>query len=544
MIWTIIIIVMKVKETQSVCLCRLGRLPLRKEGTIMLLSSADNMRDADRRAITEEPYKIPSIALMEKASHAVAEAAIPWLRDGGCAVILCGSGNNGGDGVGAAVELKKAGYPVRVLLTGSRDHTTPDWREMARRLEALGTCVEDFDPDRGLGMAAVVIDAIFGIGLNKSVGGRALAAIEAINAAHTAGAGVVSADIASGVEADTGRILGAAVRSDCTVTFSMAKPGHFAEPGCTFCGRLTIADIGIPGDILAACGSGVHAVLDEDVSLPHRNPLSHKGDYGKVLVLGGSVGYTGAPTLCARSAVRSGAGLVYLGVPAPIYNITAMKNDEAMPFSLPDGKDGLSPLGVDTAVERLAGMDVCAAGPGLGRSRGTVALVDALLHAESGSGIPLVLDADALSALQGHLEWLREHAAPVILTPHEGEFVRMGGLLTGNRVEDARRFAAAHGCVLVLKGHRCIAAFPDGEAYIATRGNPGMAKGGSGDVLTGIVAALCAQFPGAEKRAVTTAMQLHALAGDLCKAALGEYAMTATDMIAMLPEATIKLMEG
>ena len=494
---------------------------------MLTLSTAENMREADRRAIEE--YRIPSITLMETASRAVAEAAKPYLASGGMALALVGSGNNGGDGVGAAAELKRAGFDVRVLVVGNRAHATPDWLEMERRLCALGGVVEDFDPAAPLPAAAVVIDAIFGIGLNKPVSGAALAAIEAVNAS---GVPVVAADLASGVEADTGRILGAAVNAAVTVTFSMAKPGHFVEPGCVCCGKLQITDIGIPPEVLAESGSRNFAVTDADARLPKRNPLSHKGDYGKVLILGGSMGYTGAPTLCARAAVRAGAGLVYLGVPAPIYEITAVKNDEAMPF----------PLGEDAAqavLEKLRGCDACAIGPGMGRSAFTEALVRELLADPSEK--PLVLDADGLNALSGHLDWLGAHRGLVILTPHEGEFVRLGGALTGDRISDARRFAQTHGCVLVLKGHRCVAAFPDGEVFIATHGNPGMAKGGSGDTLTGILAAMLGQFPGDGKRAVRTGIQLHSLAGDLCAARLGEYAMTASDLVETLPEATKQL---
>ena len=508
----------------------------------MFLSTAEKMRAADRRAIMD--YKIPSIALMETASRAVARAAEPYLRGGGSACVLCGSGNNGGDGVGAAVELLRQGHAVRVLLTGSRAHATADFLEMERRLQALGGTVEPFDAAQGLPAGtAVVIDAMFGIGLNKPLEGGARAAVEAVNAA---GFPVVAADIPSGVEADTGRILGAAVQATVTVTFSMAKPGHFVEPGCVCTGHLELAGIGIPPEVLQEAATPIRALQDWAVPLPRRDALSHKGDYGRVLLLGGCVGYTGAPSLCARAAVRAGAGLVYLGVPAPIYEITAIKNDEAMPFPLPAEEGGgiAAPAGVDRALRRLETCDVCACGPGLGRGAGARELVRALLTApEGGRSRPLVLDADALNALAGNLDWLHGRTEPAILTPHAGEFARLGGALTGDRLGDALRFAGAHNCVLLLKGHRCIAAFPDGRAYIATRGNAGMAKGGSGDVLTGILAALLGQFPGKVRRAVCTGMQLHALAGDLCRASLGEYGMTASDLIAALPEAEKQLME-
>lgn len=280
---------------------------------------------------------------------------------------------------------------------------------------------------------------------------------------------------------------------------------------------------------------------DGAVLLPKRRPDTHKGDYGKLLILGGAVGYTGAPTLCARAAVRAGAGLVYLGVPAPIYEITAVKNDEAMPFPLPaDERGGVAPAAAAEALRRLDGCDVCALGPGMGKGEGAAALVRAVL--ESGRGKPLVLDADALNVLRPMLPLLRSYPGPAVLTPHAGEFARLGGERTGDLSADALGFARAWNCIVVLKGHRSVVAFPDGEAFVTTHGNPGMAKGGSGDVLTGVIAALLGQLP--VQRAVTTGVYLHSLAGDLCAARLGEYAMTATDLIETLPEATKRIIEN
>ena len=283
----------------------------------------------------------------------------------------------------------------------------------------------------------------------------------------------------------------------------------------------------------------VRELRDGEVYLPKRRPETHKGDYGKLLILGGCVGYTGAPTFCARAAVRSGAGLVYLGVPAPIYEITAMKNDEAMPFPLPaDESGGLSESAVDIIKNRLQNCDVCAAGPGMGKGAGTKAAVRWLLE---NCEKPLVLDADGLNVLSGQTELLKSRSAPTILTPHDGEFARLGGVIGADRAESALRFAEEYGCVLVLKGHRTVVAYPTGEVYITTHGNPGMAKGGSGDVLTGVIAAMLGQMPA--EQAVPTAVYLHSYAGDLCANALGEYAMTANDIIGALIMATQKMIK-
>lgn len=272
---------------------------------------------------------------------------------------------------------------------------------------------------------------------------------------------------------------------------------------------------------------------DGEVTLPKRPAESHKGDYGRLLLLGGAVGYTGAPVLCARAAVRSGAGLVYLGVPAPIYDITAVKCDEAMPFPLPGAEGMFAPEAGPALEPWLRRCDVCALGPGLGKGPGPAALVRYVLEHWEG---PLVLDADGLNMLAPQIDLLHTHRGPVVLTPHEGEFARLGGPQAGTPAERAAAFAAEYGCILVLKGHRSVVADPSGEVYITTRGNPGMAKGGSGDVLTGVIAALLGQLP--PETAVPTAVYLHSYAGDLCAARLGEYAMTASDLIETLPEAT------
>ena len=282
---------------------------------------------------------------------------------------------------------------------------------------------------------------------------------------------------------------------------------------------------------------------DGAVLLPKRAPDTHKGDYGRLLIVGGAVGYTGAPTLCARAAVRAGAGLVYLGVPETIYDITAVKNDEPMPFPLPAENGGVSAGAAEPVLDRLTrpgGCDVCALGPGMGKGDGTAAVVRAVLDAKLTK--PLVLDADALNVLRPMLRQVKAYPGPVVLTPHAGEFARLGGAQSGDPAADALDFAQAWNCVVVLKGHRSVIAFPDGKVYITTHGNPGMAKGGSGDVLTGVIAALLGQLPA--ERAVTTGVYLHSLAGDLCAANLGEYAMTATDLIETLPEATKQITEN
>jgi hydroxyethylthiazole kinase-like uncharacterized protein yjeF len=498
----------------------------------MRLTTSKAMRDADSKAI--HVLGIPSTLLMTNAAGHIAAAAMGLINGKKSAVIFCGCGNNGGDGVAAASYLLRRGVEVRCFLVGDRTKMTEDCAEMERRLTELGGSLEDFSADearKALSGAGVVIDAMFGIGLNADLKGKALKAVELINSADVP---VVAADIASGVEADSGRILKAAVKADVTVTFSLAKTGHFVEPGCTCCGQLRIADIGIPAEVVAETETDVIAVMYDELSLPARSPLSHKGDYGKLLVVGGSVGYTGAPVLCARAAARSGAGLVSLGVPQTIYEIAASHLLEPMPFPLQDGAGGL--LSSKAAVQirdKLQSCDACVIGCGLGRSDELSKLVRGLLCE---SGRRFVIDADGLYALGDDPAVIKAADIPPILTPHEGEFVRLGGALSGDRVSDARKFADERNCILVLKGHHTICAFPGEEVYIIPFGNAGMAKGGSGDLLAGIIGGLVVQLP--VKQAVVTACAIHALAGDSCAKELGEYSMLPSDILDEIPEIT------
>lgn len=262
-------------------------------------------------------------------------------------------------------------------------------------------------------------------------------------------------------------------------------------------------------------------IFPADIGLPVRKRDTHKSDYGKVLILGGSVGYTGAVSMCARAAIRSGAGLVRVGVPEDIYPVIAVKLDEPMPFPLQQ------PLCYDNIAAKLTASDVCIIGPGLGRSQDVLQFArEVLTH----TNIPTVVDADALYAAKDDLQLLRGK----IITPHAGEFTRLGGVLTGDPAADAARFADAHGCITVLKGPETAIAFPDSKVYVSRGGNPGMAVGGSGDVLAGIIGGLLGQLP--VEQAVVAGVCIHAAAGDLCAERLGEYSMTPTDMIEALPE--------
>ncbi len=519
----------------------------------MKLLTSSQMREIDRYAI--DVHGVPSTLLMTNAAQHVAEAALEMVRGSleatsVNAAVFCGSGNNGGDGIAAASFLKKKGLNVRVFLTGSREKMTPDTLEMERRFNELGGVVEAFsgavDAEYYVNHCNVIIDAIFGVGLNSDLRGASLDAVRLINASN---APVVAADIPSGVETNTGRILGDAVNADVSITFAFAKPGHFIEPGCACCGDVRVVDIGIPRELTDNAETNCYAVTAGDITLPHRRKVTHKGDYGRNLIVAGSVGFSGAPVLAAKAASITGAGLVSLGVPEAIYQIAALKCNEEMPFPLPCTAEGsLGGLAVYAILDRLKNADVCLLGPGLGRSQSVDEVIYAVIK---NSGVPLILDADGINAVAGNIDILDEAKCPVILTPHAGEFKRLtanistgtanistGGcdVSDGSRLDAARRFAIRHGCVLVLKGHRTITALPDGVVYINTTGGPAMAKGGTGDVLAGMITSLVGQrFP--LKDAVLAAVWLHGLAGDMCAALCGEYSVTASSIIRMLPEA-------
>lgn len=491
------------------------------------------MKNIDSYAINT--MGIPSDTLMETAAGLVfskTEEAFGSVRGKNCAV-FCGSGNNGGDGVAISRLILENGGNVRCFLIGRREKMTADCKLMERRLEAKGGRVEDFDPDSAkayLDGCDLVFDAMFGIGLNSNMRSSGVDAVSLINGCA---AKVVAVDIASGVASDTGAIMGCAVNADLTVTFTAPKAGHILPPGCFCCGQLEVVDIKIPSEAIAAEAPLAMTADEKLISsfLPERPQNSHKGDFGKVLIIGGSIGYTGAPSMAAKAALRCGSGLVFLGVPESIYTISAIKNDEAMVFPLPCDPSGkLTADALPEILDRMEKADVCLIGPGLGQSQELDKLVCQMI---ANSKIPLVIDADGINALSRNINILKSAACPVVLTPHDGEFARLGGSVS-DRISEAKGFALKNRCTLVSKGHRTVTASGDGSAVINTTGNAGMATGGSGDVLAGMIASLIGQgLPPFE--AAYTAAWLHGKAGDICAELIGQYGMLPTDIIDALP---------
>jgi NAD(P)H-hydrate epimerase len=508
----------------------------------VIVVTAAEMRALDRWTI-EHHTRGP--VLMERAgSGAAGVLRRHWRRLGGPVVVCCGKGNNGGDGLVVARHLRRARIGVEVWLAAPASEVRGDAAEMLARWRGATFTVEtpgQVDAlARRLARAGVVVDALLGTGLNMPVEGVLAAVIDAINAA---GRPVLAIDLPSGLSADSGRPLGHAVRASVTATFAFPKVGQVFYPGAEHCGTLEVVDIGIPPDAVAAVAPRTRLLEAADVGglLPRRARDAHKGSFGHVLVVAGSRGKTGASLLAAAAAARAGAGLTTLAAAGALQPVLEGHVREVMTEPLPDGPNGTAALGDGTAVERLLnGRGAIVCGPGLGLADGTRALV---AHVVRRARAPLVLDADGLNAVAG-TELLRERPAPTVVTPHPGEMARLLGCSTGDvqadRLHAARRFATDHGVVAVLKGARTVIATPEGTAAISPTGNPGMASGGMGDVLSGIVGGLLAQGLDA-MAAASLGVFAHGAAADAIVARRGEVGLLAGDLLDELPPTLARL---
>ena len=508
------------------------------------------MQEIDRAAI--KGMGIPGPALMERAGVATARAIKAEFSQRK-ALVLCGPGNNGGDGLVIARELHNAGYTVKALVLGSKSRLSPDCAlqySIAKKLGLHGLKVTFGSGNSGINKkdthGAVLVDAIFGTGLNKKVSGSAVSMIKKINAS---GSPVVSVDIPSGVSADTGQVLGVAVKADITVTFGLPKRGHFLEPGSDHTGRLIVEDIGFPRHLYEKADCHVPGHDEMAALLPKRPSNAHKGDFGHVLVLAGSRGKTGAAFMSSGACLRAGAGLVTLGGPETLDTAYQQRVTEQMYLPLPDtGMGALSKKALEPVLSFIKERaTVLAMGPGMGTEPETVKLVRGLIRE---SPVPMVLDADALNALKGNPSILRNAKAPVVITPHPGEFLRLMDKamaikdIEADRIGSALAFAKKTGVTVLLKGAPTVTATLDGQSYINPTGNPGLAKAGSGDVLTGIVAALLAQGLSAGNSAVLGAY-LHGLAADIAVTeGTSARSLIASDVMESLPSAFAALEGG
>jgi NAD(P)H-hydrate epimerase len=510
--------------------------------------SAAQMREADRFTIDE--IGIPSLVLMENAGRQVVaalEAAYEPQLNGRIAV-LCGRGNNGGDGFVVARTLLQRGVDCAVFVLGIVAEVRGDARVNLDILGRLGVTVVEINDEQAwelhfseISQCSLIVDAIFGTGLTQALGGMLETVVADINAS---GIPIVSIDLPSGLSADTPHLVGDCISATMTVTLAAPKLPLILPPGEAHAGDVVIADIGVPSEVIEGLdGPQIELLTREDVRplLEPRVADSHKGDFGRVLVIAGSRGKTGAAHLSGMGALRAGAGLVTIATPASCLPIVASLAPEFMTEPLAETPDGQLTA---AAVERVMefSQDVIACGPGLGRGSSVGDFMRALIDRAE---LPLVLDADALTVLAdepGRLTGREER--DIIITPHPGEMARLIGSSTdhvqAHRIEVASDFAKAHHAYVVLKGHRTIIATPEGRVFINPTGNAGMATGGTGDVLTGMIAAFLAQLLDAEA-ACRLAVFLHGTAGDLAEASEGEVAMTATDVLAHVGEAVTAL---
>ena len=516
----------------------------------MRILNAAQMREADR--VTIEDIGIPSLVLMENAGRQVVaaiEAGYEAHLQGRVAV-LCGRGNNGGDGFVVARTLLQRGVDAAVFVVGALADVRGDAKVNLDILGRLGVTVVEIADEQAwdlhfseISQCTLIVDAIVGTGLTSPLGGMMETVVADVNAANIP---IVSIDLPSGMSADTSHLIGDCIDASMTVALAAPKLPLVLPPAEAHAGDVVIADIGVPHDVIdGVAGRHIALLTPEQLRgvVEPRAVDSHKGDFGRVTIVAGSRGKTGAAHLAAMGALRSGAGLVTVATPASSLAIIASMAPEFMTEPLAESKDGL--VGV-AAIERVLELhhDVIACGPGLGRGPGAAEFVRALLDRAT---VPLVLDADALTVLAGSPEGLvgREDR-DVIITPHPGEMARLIGSsvedVQAHRIDVACEFATARRLYVVLKGHRTILATPDGHVYINPTGNAGMATGGTGDVLTGMIAAWLAQLLDAEA-ACRLAVFLHGVAGDLAAGQKGQVSMVATDLIACLGEALRTLTE-
>jgi NAD(P)H-hydrate epimerase len=507
----------------------------------MKIVSAAEMREIDRA--TSERFGVPSLTLMENAGSAVARFILSHYPQAQRISVVCGKGNNGGDGFVVARHLAESGRIVRVLLLCGPEELRGDAATMFQRLSILPQVVRDAGALSSADAAPIfavdlIVDAVLGTGFRPPVSTLYAAAISRIN---DIGAPIIAVDIPSGADADAMRVqTGAIARADAVVTFTAPRPAHvFGE---LTSGPTVIAPIGSPAEaIVSKLGLHLSTAPDFAALLAPRKREANKGSYGHVLVVGGSLGKAGAAAMAGFSALRVGAGLSTVATARSVVPTVAGFHPELMTEPLDETEAGtislqsLESAGTASLVERKT---VMAMGPGISRHRETSEFVRAVVQQ---CDTPMVLDADALNAFEGSANNLKGRGRSLVITPHPGEMARLTGLnvsdIQSNRVDVAKNFAREHELVVVLKGHRTLIASPDAEIWVNPTGNPGMATGGTGDVLTGMVAGLIAQHPGSVLEATALAVFLHGLAGDLACAELGENSLVATDLIRFLPKA-------
>jgi NAD(P)H-hydrate epimerase len=505
----------------------------------MKIVTADEMRAIDRA--TSERFGVPSLTLMENAGAAVADYVITHYPEVGRIVVFCGKGNNGGDGFVAARRLHEQGKKVQVILLADPADLRGDAAVMFGKLPGAAITVhasEEWNSERvRLSLPAdLYLDAVLGTGFKPPVSGLYADAITIMNASKIP---VIAVDIPSGADADAmSPQSGTIARADAIVTFTASRPAHVFSSfsaGSTF-----VADIGSPAEaIVSALHLNVITARDVGALIGPRPAESNKGNYGHVLVAGGSLGKAGAAAMAGMAVLRVGAGLSTVATPKSVLETVAGFHSELMTEPLPETDAGTISTSALDRIEQLAkGKSVVAIGPGISRDPQTAELVRALAAQLQ---LPTVVDADGLNAFEGRTHELNGKGRTIVITPHPGEMARLAGSTIAQVQKDrlgvARKFAREHELTVVLKGHRTLVVQADGEAWVNTTGNPGMATGGTGDILTGMVAGMIAQHSKQAVVAVLAAVHLHGLAGDVMRERVGEHSLVATDLLKGLPEA-------
>jgi ADP-dependent NAD(P)H-hydrate dehydratase / NAD(P)H-hydrate epimerase len=508
----------------------------------MKITTAAEMREIDRA--TTERFGVPSLTLMENAGSAITNFILHNFPNANRVVVICGKGNNGGDGFVVARKLHRAGRVVEVLLLAAHTELRGDATVMFDRLplrpvEVTGLQELSAESERSIGNCDLIVDAILGTGFQPPVTGLYAAAISLVNRSAKP---IVAVDIPSGAASDlmTPQTGDGIAQADAIVTFTAPRPAHVF--GQLTRGPVIVAPIGSPREaIVSSLNLEVTTPRDFAALLAPRPRASNKGMYGHALIVGGSFGKSGAAAMAGMAALRAGAGLSTVATPARVLTSVASFAAELMTEPLPETSAGsIAAAAAESGrfQELTKPMSVVAIGPGLGRNSETVRFVHEAVHQAK---VPLVLDADGLNAFEGQTQLLDGKRRPMVLTPHPGEMSRLTGMtikaIQADRINVARGFACNHHLVLVLKGDRTIIAMPDGTAWVNPTGNPGMATGGTGDILTGITAGVLAQMPNDYARAAIAAVYMHGLAGDVAEERMGEHSLVATDLLDALPEA-------
>lgn len=508
----------------------------------MKVVTSIEMREIDR--LTIEHYGVPSLVLMERAGFAVAMKIREFFKERKV-IVLCGRGNNGGDGLVVARILQNWGYRVKVFLLCEKETLSHDCQIQFNIAKNFNVPME-FRPTISFAdlHGAIIVDAIFGTGINKPVSQNLVEIFKLVNNSKSP---VFSIDIPSGISSDTGEVLGGAVRADYTITFGLPKIGHVFYPGASYTGRLFTEDIGFPPELLSSADLKVSLIQKDTVSslIKPREKYSHKGDYGHVLIIAGSKGKTGAALMCAKACLRSGAGLVTLGIPESLMGILQSRITEEMTLPLKDDGSGMfSADAIDQILSFISTkIDAVAIGPGIGVSPDTEKLLAEIIK---DSPAPLIIDADGINSLSVNTDVLTRKKSAIILTPHPGEMARLctrafnsehrNSHIEKDRPSISSKLSCQYGIYVVLKGVPTVIASPDGRVFINTSGNPGMATAGSGDVLTGIIASFVGQGLSPLDASIS-GVYIHGVAGDVASEQKGEYCMVATDLIKYLPSA-------